>query len=103
MSEKEIIEKTIEDLDKLGIISKDDVILTFLHKFKYAYVIYDLNYKENLVKIFKYLSIIGIDSIGRFGSWDYANMDAVIKMAKDYVSSLNNNFKLERKIEVNSN
>ena len=31
MSENEIIEKTIEDLDRLGIISKDDVILTLLH------------------------------------------------------------------------
>ena len=97
MSEKEIIEKTIEDLDKLRIISKDDVMLTYLHKFKYAYVIYDLNYKENLVKIFKYLRTIGIDSIGRFGSWEYANMDAVIRMVKDYVSSsFDNNFKLER-------
>ena len=87
MSEDEIIEKTVEDLDKLGIINKEDVILTLLHKFKYAYVIYDLNYKENLVKIFEYLKTVGIDSIGRFGSWEYANMDAVIRMTKDYVSS----------------
>jgi len=87
MSENEIIEKTIEE---------DDVILTLLYRFKYAYIIYDLNYKENLVKIFKYLKAIGIDSIGRFGSWEYANMDAVIRMVKDYVSScFNHNPKLE--------
>ncbi|MBW9223595.1 NAD(P)/FAD-dependent oxidoreductase [Methanothermococcus sp. SCGC AD-155-E23] len=87
MSENEIVEKTVEDLDKLGIINKDDITLTFLYKFKYAYVIYDLKYRDNLTKIFEYLQRIGIDSIGRFGSWSYANMDAVIRMVKDYVSS----------------
>ena len=50
-----------------------------------------------MVKIFKYLRTIRIDNIGRFGSWEYANMDAVIRMVKDYVtSSFDNNFKLER-------
>ncbi|WP_048150683.1 protoporphyrinogen/coproporphyrinogen oxidase [Palaeococcus ferrophilus] len=84
-SDKEIAERTVEDLDRLGIIDKDEVILTTVYRFKYAYVIYDLNYKENLKTIFSYLKTIGIDSIGRFGSWEYANMDAVVKMVKKYV------------------
>jgi len=85
MSDKEIIERTVEDLDGLGIINKDEVILTAVHRFKYAYVIYDLNYRENLKIIHDYVDSIGIDSIGRFGSWEYANMDRVIKMVKEYV------------------
>ena len=84
MSDKDIMERTVEDLDKLGIINRDEVILTTIHRFRYAYVIYDLKYQENLKTIFKYLGEIGIDSIGRFGSWEYANMDAVIKMTKEY-------------------
>jgi len=85
MSDKEIIERTVEDLDKLGIITKDEVVLTAVYRFKYAYVIYDLNYNENLKTVFNYLKMAGIDSIGRFGSWEYANMDAVVKMVKKYV------------------
>jgi len=59
------MERTLEDLDKLGVIDKDG--------------------KENLKTIFEYLNAVGIDSIGRFGSWEYANMDAVVRMVKDYV------------------
>jgi len=85
MKDEEIAEITIENLHKLEVLNKKDVILVTIHKFKYAYVIYNLNYKNNLEAIFKYLNKIGIDSIGRFGSWKYANMDAVIKMTKSYV------------------
>jgi len=74
----------VEDLDRLGILREDDVLLTTVYRFKYAYVIYDQNYKENLKTITKYLKELGIDSIGRFGSWEYANMDAVVKMVKKF-------------------
>ena len=84
MSDEEIIERTVEDLNRLGIINKDDVILTTAYRFKYAYVIYDLNYRENLKTIHDYLDTIGIDSIGRFGGWEYLNMDAVVKTVKKY-------------------
>jgi len=85
MKDKEIAERTVEDLDKLGIIKKEDIIVTTVYRFKYAYVIYDLEYKEHLKTIYGYLKEVGIDSIGRFGSWEYANMDAVVKMVMKYV------------------
>ena len=85
MNDKGIIERTVKDLDRLGIISEDDVLLTTVYRFKYAYVIYDQDYKENLKTIFDYLRGVGTDSIGRFGSWEYANMDAVVKMVREYV------------------
>jgi len=87
MKDEEIVERTVDDLDRLGIIKKEDVILTTVHRFKYAYVIYDLEYKKHLETIFEYLKRIGIDSIGRFGSWEYANMDAVVKIVKNYVEN----------------
>ena len=70
MNEKEITERVINDLEKLKIINEKDVIITTVHKFKYAYIIYDLEYKENLRIISNYLKEIGIDSIGRFGRWE---------------------------------
>lgn len=88
MSDKEIIERTVEDLHKNGIIDKKDVILTTIYRFKYAYVIYDLDYKRNLDIIFGYLDKNGIKSIGRFGTWDYANMDKIVKQARNYVNSI---------------
>ncbi|MCD6101414.1 MAG: NAD(P)/FAD-dependent oxidoreductase [Candidatus Marinimicrobia bacterium] len=85
MTDKKIIGRTVEDLDRLGIVHKDEVILTAVHRSKYAYVIYDLNYRENFKTIHDYLNTIGIDSIGRFGGWKYLNMDAVVKTVKKYV------------------
>lgn len=92
MRDKEIVEKTIEDLNMLGVISKSDVILEMIHRLKYAYVIYDLNYQKNLGVIFEYSNKIGVDLIGRFGGWEYLNMDEVVKRAKKYVEGyyLNN-------------
>lgn len=85
MKNKEIVEKTVDNLDRLGIINKEDIILTTIHRFKYAYVIYDLSYKKNLKVISEYFSEIGIDLVGRFARWEYLNMDGVVKHVKDYV------------------
>jgi len=87
MKDKSIVEKTIEDLDKLGIINKEDVILTTIHRFKYAYVIYDLNYERTIRVIVNYFKELGIDLVGRFARWAYLNMDHVVKEAKNYVES----------------
>ncbi len=85
MSDKEISERVLDDLDKLGIIDKRDIICITVNRIRYAYVIYDLNYKENLRIIHKFLKDMGIDLVGRFARWDYLNMDAVVKQARDYV------------------
>jgi len=47
----------------------------------YAYVVYDQNYSKSTTKIKKYLEEIGIYSIGRFGEWEYYNMDICIESA----------------------
>ena len=85
MKDREIAEKTVDDLNRLGIINEEDVILTTVHKFKYAYVIYDLSYKKNLNVILEYFNKIGIDLVGRFARWAYLNMDSIVKEARDYV------------------
>jgi len=90
MNDKEIVERTVEGLDRLKIIDKnnDDVVVTIVHRFKYAYIIYDLDYIKNIKIITKYFSKVGIDLVGRFGRWAYLNMDAVVKEAKIYVEKL---------------
>jgi protoporphyrinogen oxidase len=44
-----------------------------------AYVVFDENYQESTRLIKEYLQKTGIDSIGRFGEWQYYNMDVCIK------------------------
>ena len=47
----------------------------------YAYVIYDHNYQKSVSQIKNYLSHEGLYSIGRFGEWEYYNMDICIESA----------------------
>ena len=83
-SDAELIEKVIEGLKIIGFIdSKDDINFTDLKRFEYAYVIYDLKHRKNMDLIKAYFEKQGIFLNGRFGSFEYLNMDAVIKRSKE--------------------
>lgn len=56
----------------------------------HAYVVYD-EHRDNAVKsIQEYLDNIGIISIGRFGQWEYFNMDLCIKQSIDTYNKIMN-------------
>lgn len=86
LKKEEIQRKVIDDLDKLNLIKKKDIIGADFRNFKYAYVIYDLDHRKNADKVLKYLLGLGIRCCGRFAEFEYLNMDAVIghsyKLAK---------------------
>ena len=54
----------------------------------HAYVLFDLNYKESKEKAIKYLDSLGIISHGRFGEWEYYNMDVCIKRSIDLAEKI---------------
>jgi protoporphyrinogen oxidase len=89
LSDDKLIDKTIDDLNRLNIISKGDVSFTVLKRLKYAYVINDLDYQKNLTIVSEFLKSQGIDSVGRFAEFQYLNMDGCIRNAIDYFE---NNF-----------
>ena len=47
-----------------------------------AYVIYDLDYEKNVRTIHEYLLSLDIHPAGRFGDWQYYNMDHSILAGK---------------------
>lgn len=80
----EIIEETIQQLLKIGIInSQKDIKVKKLVYIPYAYVIYDKNYHQSLSIIQTYLNSMGVNSVGRFGSWEYSYIERNIKEARD--------------------
>jgi len=64
----------LRDKDKLEVFGALD--------FKYAYVVYDLHHKRNVNLIQAYLKSLGVSSMGRFGEWEYFNMDKAILSGK---------------------
>lgn len=58
------------------------------HTSEYAYVVYDEFRSESLRVIFDYLRRINLYSIGRFGQWDYYNMDVCMKQSLELATKL---------------
>jgi protoporphyrinogen oxidase len=85
MSDIEIENRVLRDLEKLKFIDKEESKLSFdVKRFEYSYIIYDLNYNRN-IKIINdfYNNELQIILCGRFGEFRYLNMDAVIRNSLD--------------------
>ena len=79
-----IRDRVIEDLKKTSIITeRDEIEVCDTSAFKYAYVIYDLDHEKNVGVIHDYLNRSNIIPIGRFGEWEYLNMDKAILSGKN--------------------
>lgn len=88
-SDEELTQKVIEGLETIGFIdSKDDVNFTDLKRFEYAYVIYDLKHRQNMDAIKEYFAKQGIYLNGRFGSFEYLNMDAIIRQSEKLAKNI---------------
>lgn len=61
------------------------------HVSDYAYVVYDQNHSTATSNIKEYLDDVGLYSIGRFGEWDYYNMDICIESAMKLAEKINSN------------
>jgi protoporphyrinogen oxidase len=80
--------KTYEEMVENG--KKDSFLLKPLayNVSNHAYVVFDQNYNNSVKVIKSYLSKLGIQTLGRFGEWEYYNMDICIKKAIELFNSL---------------
>jgi protoporphyrinogen oxidase len=77
------VEKTIEALKLAKILRADDRIeLVHTEEILPAYVIYDLDHSKNLATIREWLREHRIWNAGRFGEWQYFNMDHSMRSGK---------------------
>jgi UDP-galactopyranose mutase len=98
-----IIQRTINDLIKAKILrQEDEIVVADTLSIKYAYVIYDLNHRRNVKIIHDYLFSHDIYPCGRFGEWEYFNMDHSIMSGKRMADRINQLSEDERKILVSS-
>ncbi|ECL2177827.1 protoporphyrinogen/coproporphyrinogen oxidase [Campylobacter coli] len=60
---------------------------------EHAYVFFDLNYVQAKAGAISYLDSLGIYSHGRFGEWEYYNMDVCIKRSIDLAKNIKEKYK----------
>jgi len=72
-------DRIVSDLLKTGILRRgDDIDYREARTYSHGYVVYDLDHRRNVDLIHGYLGSIGILPAGRFGDWEYHNMDKSI-------------------------
>jgi protoporphyrinogen oxidase len=91
LNEEEIIEKCLEGLEKLQIVSRGQLVDAEVRTFEYAYVIYDIEHRSNVDKIINWANSMGIQCHGRFGKFEYQNSDAVVGDSMVLAELLNGN------------
>jgi UDP-galactopyranose mutase len=81
-------EHSYEEMKRSG--EKDPFLLEALdyHISDYAYVVFDENYQPCTGMIKDYLKERNFNLLGRFGEWQYYNMDVCIKKAIELKKSL---------------
>jgi len=83
LAEDQAIERTIEALKAANILRDDDKIdMVHTERIEPAYVIYDLDHAANVATIRDWLKGHGIYTAGRFGEWQYFNMDHSMRSGK---------------------
>lgn len=81
LSYEEIYEKSVNDLEKMGFLRKEEIETYHIIQEPYSYPIYDINYKRNLdIFMDGLLKINNLISIGRQALFRYIDMDHSIKM-----------------------
>jgi len=89
MQDRDIIDHVINALENMKIINRrDDVVYSELARQKYAYVIYDLDYLQNIAIVKEYCTERGIGLVGRFAEFEYLNMDGCIRNAMNFAENL---------------
>ncbi|MBE6070198.1 MAG: FAD-dependent oxidoreductase, partial [Clostridium lundense] len=56
---------------------------------EYAYVVYDLDYLENIAKVKEFFGGYGVDLVGRFSQFEYLNMDGCIRSVMEFLKGIN--------------
>ena len=76
---RNLVEETIQGLRQMGVLRDSDRIpVRQVIRLSPAYVIYDLDHAANVALPLRWLAEHDIWSVGRFGEWEYFNMDHAI-------------------------
>ena len=78
-TEEELLKRTVGKLVKIGAINQEDILFTHLGYEQYANVIFSEPIYEAREIVKKYLETVGIETIGRFGQWEYFWTDQALK------------------------
>ena len=84
-SDADLIREVSGMLAAMQICTADRIVFSSVERQPFAYIVYDLNYQQNIAVVRDYCTAIGIPLLGRFAQFEYLNMDGVIRSVFDFV------------------
>ncbi|MDT8782463.1 MAG: FAD-dependent oxidoreductase [Candidatus Bathyarchaeota archaeon] len=88
MSDSDIVNRVVDDLFNLKLFKRNDICFSSVKRTKYAYVVNDLSYDQNMIEIKDFLAQADINCVGRFGEFIYLNMDGCVRHTLDYMRAV---------------
>lgn len=99
LNRTDLVQDTLTGLVQVGLLDKHEVQsvqdggrvqVSKVVTLDPAYVIYDIKHRENIQRTLDYLKSFDIFSRGRFGEWEYYNMDHAILSGRKAISARRN-------------
>lgn len=82
-----VMKNTIEKLVSMGLFKEDEIIVNDIRFEKYANITFDKNIYTNRKVVLDYLKNQNIETIGRFGKWEYYWTHQAFKSGMDTVKN----------------
>jgi len=89
-SDDQILSHTIDGLVERGLIEHHAIVLTDVKRMPHSYVVYDINYENNITIIRNWFTSIGIHLVGRFSFFEYINVDGAVDRTIKIVTDFRN-------------
>ena len=89
LSDDAVVNRVIDDLEKVGMIHRRDVCYARAVRDKYGYVVQDASYRKHLAIAKAYFESAGIALCGRVAEHEYINMDVCIERGMAVARRLN--------------
>lgn len=89
MSDAVMIERVVDDLDRIGIIRRAEVVETDLRRIPYGYPVSDMSFRPCKAVVHRWFADQGIELLGRFAEFDYINSDECMRRALALAERLN--------------
>ena len=84
-----LTQKTIQRLNEIGWLEKEELINNWVIRIPHAYPIYDLGYRDKVERIRDFLQQWkNLHLLGRTGAFKYMNSDGVIEDVFKFISKL---------------
>ena len=88
MDDAALIEQVVTTLEAMQVLTRDQVVYSSVERQPFAYVVYDLDYLNNIAIVKEYCTSVGIPLVGRFSQFEYLNMDGCLRSVMDFVASV---------------